>query len=160
MKTFLILITIFVLSFIFVLFVLGKYSQKSHPPGLVSGNLSKCSAAPNCVCSEYVDDADHYIKPIKNAQNSERSNIAIASATIDEMGGSIHDEQDDYLAATFTSPLFGFVDDMEIRDDQRQGVVHIRSASRVGYSDGGVNRKRLELFKKIFIQKSEQSKWE
>ena len=156
MKTFFILIPIIVVSFIFLLFALGKYSQKGHAPGLVSGSLSKCSATPNCVCSEYIDDTGHYIKPIKNPHSVELTNISIASATIQEIGGTIHNETDEYIAATFTSPLFGFVDDLEIRNDQTHGILHIRSASRVGYSDGGVNRKRIELFKKIYLRKFEK----
>jgi uncharacterized protein (DUF1499 family) len=47
-------------------------------------------------------------------------------------------------------PFLKFVDDLEIRIDSTQKVIHIRSASRVGYSDMGVNRKRTELLKKLF----------
>jgi uncharacterized protein (DUF1499 family) len=47
-----------------------------------------------------------------------------------------------YLHATFASPLFGFVDDLEAR---RKGeIIHVRSASRVGHSDFGANRRRIE----------------
>lgn len=157
MKTVFILIPVIVVSFILILFALGKYSQKGHAPGLVSGRLSKCSAKPNCVCSEYVDDIGHYIKPVKNPHSVERAALAIASATIQELGGTIQIETDDYIAATFTSPLFGFVDDLEIRNDQSQGVLHLRSASRVGYSDGGANHKRIEIFKKKYILKSDEA---
>lgn len=57
---------------------------------------------------------------------------------------------DHYLAATFTSAIFRFVDDLELRIDPRQEVIHIRSASRVGRRDGGVNRRRVEKFKAQF----------
>ena len=157
MKSFLILISIIVVAIIFLFFLLGKYSQRGFPPGLVNGSLSKCTSKPNCVCSEYIDDSDHYIKPIKNSHSIEKFDISKASATIQEMGGTIHGEADEYVAATFISPIFGFVDDFEIRTDQTHGDLHIRSASRVGYSDGGVNRKRAELFKKIYIQKVSES---
>ena len=66
------------------------------------------------------------------------------------MGGNVQVESCDYLAATFTSAIFKFVDDLEIRIDSTQEVIHIRSASRVGYSDMGVNKKRTELLKKLF----------
>ncbi|MDQ6965890.1 MAG: DUF1499 domain-containing protein, partial [Mariprofundaceae bacterium] len=56
---------------------------------------------------------------------------------------------DDYLHATFTSRLFRFVDDVELHRDAASGVVHIRSASRVGHSDFGVNRKRVEVIRKL-----------
>ncbi len=153
MKTFVILSAIVVCFLLLLLFVIGKYSQKGHAPGLVNGGLSKCSTKPNCVCSEYADDIDHYIRPIKNTPSIDIFDFSKASATIQEMGGIIHSETDQYLAATFTSRIFGFVDDLEIRTDQNHRVLHFRSASRVGYSDGGVNRKRIELFKKLYKQK-------
>jgi len=68
------------------------------------------------------------------------------------MQGSVRVESDTYIAAIFTSPLFGFVDDFEIRLDMAQKVIHIRSASRVGYSDGGANKKRTELFKRLYAE--------
>ncbi len=153
MKTFIILSAIVVCSLLLLLLVIGKYSQKGHAPGLVNGSLSKCSTKPNCVCSEYADDIDHYIRPIKNTPNIDIIDISKASATIQEMGGTIRSETDQYIAATFASRIFGFIDDLEIRTDQNQRVLHFRSASRVGYSDGGVNRKRIELFKKLYKQK-------
>ena len=156
MKTLLILISIVVVATIFLLFVLGKYSQRGHAPGLVNGSLSKCTTKPNCVCSEYIDDVYHYIKPIEKLDSIKILDISKASATIQEMGGTIHSETDKYVAATFISPIFGFVDDFEIRNDQTQGILHIRSASRMGYSDGGVNRKRAEKFKKIYFQNVEK----
>jgi uncharacterized protein (DUF1499 family) len=66
------------------------------------------------------------------------------------MGGSIQAENENYLAATFSSTIFGFVDDLELRIDPVQKVIHIRSASRVGYSDAGVNRKRIALLRKTY----------
>ena len=62
--------------------------------------------------------------------------------------------KDDYLAVTFTSSIFRFVDDLEIRIDTDQQLIHLRSASRVGRSDGGVNRKRLERLKMAFQLKT------
>lgn len=153
MKSFIILISIILLISILLLFALGKYSQTRPAPGLVSGSLSKCSATPNCVCSEYIEDISHYIKPIQHAQDDELTRISIASATIRAIGGTIHHETDEYITATFTSPLFGFVDDLEIRNDETLGILHIRSSSRVGYSDGGINRERIEIFKKNYHQK-------
>jgi len=63
------------------------------------------------------------------------------------MGGSIQAENDNYLAATFTPSIFRFVDDLEIRFDADRKMIHMRSASRVGYSDRGINKKRIERVK-------------
>jgi len=67
------------------------------------------------------------------------------------MGGIIQVEKDNYLAATFISSIFGFVDDLEIRIEPGQKTIHLRSASRVGRGDGGVNRKRVEQLKKLYL---------
>ncbi len=64
-----------------------------------------------------------------------------------EMGGKIVSRDQFYLAATFSSRLFGLVDDFEIRWAPESGLLHIRSESRTGYSDLGVNRKRVDEFK-------------
>jgi uncharacterized protein (DUF1499 family) len=65
-------------------------------------------------------------------------------------GGTIRQQQQDYLWATFTSRVFRFVDDVEFRLDAAQGVIHMRSASRAGSSDFGVNRKRIEKLRAAF----------
>jgi uncharacterized protein (DUF1499 family) len=73
--------------------------------------------------------------------------------TILELGGSIREEQGDYLRATFTSRIFRFVDDVEFRMVAAEKLIHVRSASRVGRSDLGVNRKRVERLRAAFAQK-------
>lgn len=149
MKTILIIVTVLIVLFISFFFILGKYSQKGQAPGLVKGSLSKCSAKPNCVCSEYINDANHYIEPLSNMQNIKIDKMV---SIIQEMNGVVQTAKDSYIAATFTSSIFGFVDDLEIRIDSTQGTIHFRSASRVGYGDGGVNRNRVELFKTLYQQ--------
>lgn len=72
------------------------------------------------------------------------------------MGGKIQEEQDGYLWATFTSRLFRFVDDVEFRMVSSDGIIHVRSGSRKGYSDLGVNRRRVEKLRTLFNQKKEE----
>ena len=67
-----------------------------------------------------------------------------------DMGGRIRAEETGYLAGTFTSSIFRFVDDLEVRIDSDRNTVHLRSASRVGRSDLGANRKRVERLKASF----------
>ncbi|MDX2350401.1 MAG: DUF1499 domain-containing protein [Porticoccus sp.] len=153
------LITVFVLIALAValLFILGKYSQKGQAPGLVSGSLSRCSAKPNCVCSEHIDDVGHYIEPVTNIENREMDKMPKVVSIIQNMNGVIQSDKDNYIAATFTSSIFGFVDDFEIRTDSNLGTLHFRSASRVGYGDGSVNRKRVELFKTLYRQEMDEA---
>ena len=72
-----------------------------------------------------------------------KASLEQVKAAITSTGGIITREQPYYISATYTSSIFRFVDDVEIRDSQ-DGLIHIRSASRVGYSDRGVNKKRVE----------------
>jgi len=150
MKIALIIIFILIISSIAILFILGQYSQNGQALGLVNGSLSRCSEKPNCVCSERPYDVGHYIEPVNNIQNIKMVNMAKVMSTIKKMNGNLQSAKDNYIAATFTSSIFGFVDDLEIRIDPNQGIMHFRSASRVGYGDGGVNKKRVELFKKLY----------
>ncbi len=153
MKIALITVLIIIVSSIALLFILGKHSQKGLAPGLVSGSLSRCSEKPNCVCSEYGGDVSHYIEPVTDIPNLEMHDMSKAVSIIQDMNGVVNSVEDNYISVAFTSSIFGFVDDFEIRTDPNQGLMHFRSASRVGYGDGGVNKKRVELFKKLYRKK-------
>ncbi len=73
-----------------------------------------------------------------------------AQRAVIELGGAILRVDNGYLAATFKTPLFRFVDDVELRLDGTNRVIHVRSASRVGRSDLGENRKRVAELRRLF----------
>lgn len=150
LKILLIIITSLVLLLIAALFILSYMSQSDEANGLVEGRLTRCPDTPNCICSEFVLDTVHYIEPIVISTGDAAQILIRLKTIIREMGGSIQAEKADYLAATFTSSIFRFVDDLEIRIDTEQKMIHVRSASRIGYGDGGVNRKRVEHLKNRF----------
>jgi len=110
--------------------------------GLQHGQLRPCPESPNCVCSEAGSraDSEHGVAPIPLHDGA----WGRLKATIVEQGGVIDQDDGHYLHATFTSPLFRFVDDVELRLDAAAGVIQIRSASRVGRSDLGANRQRVK----------------
>jgi uncharacterized protein (DUF1499 family) len=141
--TFLVLIGLILFAFV----ALGITSHYITPDvGMVDGKLKVCPGNPNCVCSEsYAEsDASHHIPPVKlNGTNIEVLWKLLRQAVIDQ-GGQIVREDDSYLHAEFTSSIFRFVDDLELRMDRQNGLIHLRSASRVGRSDLGANRKRIE----------------
>ncbi len=153
MKTLLIVTTVLMAALIVLLLTLRINSSTEKAPGLVAGMLARCPSSPNCVCSMYRDDSEHYIEPINIPANVALDSLSVLKDAIHVMGGNVQTEAKGYLAATFTSALFKFVDDLEITSDPAQGLIHIRSASRVGYSDMGVNRKRVEQLKQLFNQK-------
>lgn len=134
-------------------FVQGFLSRSGSAAGLDGGRLASCPDKPNCVCSEYRGDKVAYVPPVDLSAASRAMVWPIVKQTLVEMGGAVQQEQDDYLAVIFKSGLFGFVDDLEVRFDNSTQRLHIRSASRVGHSDFGVNRKRVAKFKAVLASK-------
>jgi uncharacterized protein (DUF1499 family) len=130
------------------LVILSIISRRKPALGMVEGRLRPCSDRPNCVCSEF-EDSPSYIEPLKILK-SPKNVWERAKKIIREMGGQIELEDDNYLWATFRTTVFQFIDDLELRLDEKNEVIHIRSGSRVGYSDLGANRKRIEVFRKKF----------
>jgi uncharacterized protein (DUF1499 family) len=111
--------------------------------GLKDGKLAACPGTPNCVSSQATDaehkvDAIAYFAPTAEVMEKLKSVVTnMERAEVVESGSS-------YLYAEFTSGLMGFVDDVEFYVDDAAKVIHVRSASRLGQSDLGVNRKRVE----------------
>ncbi len=129
-------IIVFIILMVFV--ALARLSQSTPRLGLQQGKLRPCPSTPNCVCSE--NDPQWMIKYTRD--DHEHVWQLFTEAVI-HMGGRVEEDHIDYLHAEFVSRVFGFVDDLEARQDEGNKVIHLRSASRMGYSDMGVNQKRL-----------------
>ena len=147
-KILLILIAVPVLIVIYFL-ILGVISKSGTALGIASEKLSPCPNKPNCVCSEYPDDHQHYVEPIQIPTDNIADLNDKIKTTVQKMGGELQNENDHYLAFTFTSKIFRYVDDVEVRIDIENNVLHIRSASRVGYSDLGANGKRVQQIREL-----------
>ncbi len=132
-----------------------------RPPylGLRNGQLAACPDSPNCVCSQ-ANDALHQIAPIPFPGDSDAAMSAIESAVKSLPRTTIVSKSvsEGYLHAEARSRLFGFVDDVEFWFDEANHVIHVRSASRVGYSDLGVNRTRVESLTQLLMQQAEVGK--
>ena len=124
------------------------WPQPKEKPKLVNGMLRLCPGTPNCVSSENTNPM-FQIAPLAFTGSPEQV-WATLKIVIKEQGGTVHDEGKEYLWSTFTVPLFGFVDDVEFRLSATEGVIHVRSASRLGISDLGVNRGRVEQLRTAF----------
>ena len=133
-----------ILIIIIALFVMGKKTHNGTAIGLVDGMLAPCSGKPNCVNSE-VGTPDKF----KTAPLSV-SRLASVEAAVLSLGGEITRSQEGYMSAEFTSGIFKFVDDVETRLDGDR--VQIRSASRIGYSDRGVNKARVAAIRAALNQ--------
>ncbi len=124
--------------------VLALGSHRVHPPGgLELGRLRPCPGTANCVCSESGTPPEHAVAPFALAGAPEAAWVRLRAVII-EAGGHIERETDEYVWATFRTPVFRFVDDVELRLDHSAGLIQIRSASRVGHFDLGMNRRRVE----------------
>ena len=146
MKTVLFSVAALVLLGFIVLIVMAIMSQKVPKTlGLKDGKLAPCPESPNCVCSEQVQSSDkkHFIQPIQ----ADKALWAKFKTIIQEQGAEIITDDGNYVHATFSTPVFHYVDDVELRFDEAAGLIHVRSASRMGRSDFGVNRARVEKLK-------------
>jgi uncharacterized protein (DUF1499 family) len=120
--------------------------------GARDGRLAPCRRTPNCVSSQADPaDAEHRIAPIPFKGSTVEAMVAAKRAIESMARASIVREEPSgaffYLYAEFRSKLLGFVDDVELLFDEQAGVFHVRSASRLGRRDFGVNRKRVEALR-------------
>ena len=106
--------------------------------GVKDGKLAPCPGTPNCVSSQS-EDAQFKIDPLPPVTIADLKTIV---ANMERT--TIIEETDNYLYAEFKSKLMGYVDDVEFYLDPDANVIQVRSASRLGQSDLGVNRKRIE----------------
>jgi uncharacterized protein (DUF1499 family) len=120
--------------------------------GVTGGQLRDCPPSPNCVCSDASRDSQRVdafrlAKPPTEAWVSLRESVAALPRTriITDTGA--------YLHAECRSALLGFVDDLELQLRADAGVIAVRSASRIGYSDLGVNRERVRALRRELVQR-------
>jgi uncharacterized protein (DUF1499 family) len=114
--------------------------------GVQSGKLAACPGTPNCVNSQSLD-AQSKIAPLAYNSSSVEAMAKLKTVIGDMEKTKIITETNNYLYAEFTSKLMGFVDDVEFLVDDDAKVIQVRSASRLGESDLGVNRKRIETIR-------------
>jgi len=124
----------------------GCHGARPASLGVRQGRLAPCPASPNCV-SSLADDETHRIAPLPFAGTAAAAIERLARTVRTLPRASVITATDDYLHAEFRSAVFRFVDDVEFLADESAGVIHIRSASRVGTSDLGVNRRRVETIR-------------
>jgi uncharacterized protein (DUF1499 family) len=135
---------------ILIAFLFGVVGCAGTAPqlGVTNGELTPCASTPNCVSSQ-AKDADHFVEPIV-VPASVDATAAIVSAIKNMSGWDIILVEGGYIRVEFVSKIFRFVDDVEFSYEQNGSsdtTIHIRSASRVGYSDMGVNKERVEALR-------------
>ena len=137
------------LLLVLVVAVIGCRMSHSPTLGVRSGRLLPCPRSPNCVCSQDPDPAHQvdpfaFIGPGANAWERLRACVEAEPRT------RIIESSPGYLRVEFRSLLFRFVDDVEFNLEPTAQLIHVRSASRVGYSDLGANRQRIGRLRQAF----------
>ena len=119
--------------------------------GLGEHGLQPCPDRPNCVTSLNGGDT-HSVSPILYLSGREAAREKIRRIVSEMKRTRIITDQPGYLHVVFTSRVMRFKDDVEFWFPEKGNSIHIRSASRVGYSDLGVNRKRVEEIRNRFLR--------
>jgi uncharacterized protein (DUF1499 family) len=123
-----------------------------RPPanlGVTEGRLAPCPGSPNCVSSQAGEESRR-VEPLRYQSEPGPARDRLLAMLNGMERVRIIQADADYIHAEFTSAVFGFVDDVEFQFDP-SGFIQIRSASRTGYYDFGVNRERVETIRQRFI---------
>src|SRR5512147_2768168 len=110
--------------------------------------LPPCPSSPNCVSTQATDDG-HAIAPLRYKKPRAEAKEALKAAIATLPRVKLVEEDESYLHYEFTSLLLRFVDDVEFLFDDETKTIHFRSASRTGYGDLGVNRRRMEKIRDL-----------
>jgi uncharacterized protein (DUF1499 family) len=115
--------------------------------GITDGRLAPCPDSPNCVSSR-ADDPPHAIAPYRFTDSPAEAFERLRNVVAAQRGAKLISAGDNYLHFEFTSRLCGYLDDVEFQLDPERREIHFRSASRLGYGDLGVNRRRMESIRR------------
>lgn len=132
---------------VWLVVVVANQFTRSAAGGVVDGRLAPCPVSPNCV-SSFAEDPEHAIAPLDVKGNSSDAIRSKLKTALSKMSGvKIVEEDGNYLHAEARTRFLRFVDDLELLIDPERGLVQVRSASRIGVSDLGANRRRVEALR-------------
>jgi uncharacterized protein (DUF1499 family) len=121
----------------------GLFAGSTPDLGVQDGQLTPCPDSPNCVVSQGAD-LDHEIAPIRYQGDRDTARAALLKVLTVVPNTTVIEQRDDYIRTESASKLLGFIDDGEFYLPAEDNVIEVRSAARLGESDLGVNRRRLE----------------
>lgn len=120
--------------------------------GLTDGELMPCPSSPNCVSTQASpEDVEHYAEPIVYTGDRMKTQLLIESFILNNGNAHLVSSKLGYVHFEVKSPLVGYIDDVEFYLPAADSVVHVRSASRVGYSDFGTNRERVRQIQSLLV---------
>jgi uncharacterized protein (DUF1499 family) len=134
---------------LFTMMMVGCSTCRPLNLGISDGKLSPCPDSPNCVSSQS-SDKRRFIEPVRYEGTEEKAMERLIEVIQGMKRCRLATMEDHYIHAEFTSAFFRFVDDVEFYFDSEAKIIHMRSASRIGYYDFGVNRQRMEKVRSLF----------
>ncbi len=134
-----------------VCLAVGCSGSRPDTLGVTDSRLAACPPTPNCVCSDD-RDSGHRIEPYGLATDPKAAWNALQDVLSSTTRIRIVTQTADYIHAEATSLVFRFVDDAEFHLRSEEGIIAVRSASRLGSSDFGVNRRRIERLRDHLIE--------
>lgn len=126
--------------------LIGCHGTRPANLGVRDGMLAPCPSTPNCVSSQAPDE-QHRIAPLPFTGQALEAMVRLKDIVRSLPRTAIITDSGSYLHVEFTSAIFRFVDDVEFLADDAAKAIHVRSASRLGQSDLGANRKRIEAIR-------------
>lgn len=127
--------------------------ERPNNLGVREGRLTACPASPNCVSSQAADDR-HQIAPLVFRDDPEAAFMRLQRILGQRSDTTILTALPDYLRVELRTVLF--VDDGEFLLDRAGRTIQVRSASRLGHSDLGKNRRRMEEIRRAFSQEEKR----
>ncbi len=140
---------------VLLLFAMPLFACAGSRPsnlGVDAGRLAPCPSSPNCVSSD-TDEPSHRVEPLRLTGAPDDAWRVVGEVLAETPRTRVVTATGDYLHAECRSALFGFVDDLELHLRPDDSVIAVRSASRLGYSDMGVNRRRVEALRSALSER-------
>ncbi|MCS5421221.1 MULTISPECIES: DUF1499 domain-containing protein [Psychrilyobacter] len=136
-----------------LLLLVGCASAPKKETGIIKGKFYPCPSSPNCVSSMAPEGDPHYIEPILYNNITRELAVAKIIMILETLKNTtVVEYRDEYIRAEVRSSFFKFIDDVEFYFPKEKKIIHVRSLARSGYSDFGVNRKRMEKIRVKFYE--------
>ncbi len=148
-KLLIIVIVVLAGGFFLLRWLLPAISPRPDGLGVINGRLSPCPDSPNCV-STFSNGEEHGMDSLAYDGETSNAHHQIINIINQMPNTTIINTDSDYIYAEFRTPLLNLIDDVEFYFDSENGLIHFRSASRLGYSDLGVNRERMNVIIEAF----------
>lgn len=136
-------------AFVLLRWLIARASPMPDNLGVSNGRLTPCPDSPNCVATQ-ATDALHAIEPIAYDGDTAVAHATLLAILQADPSYTIITNTPTYIQAEARTAVWHFVDDVEFYFDEPAGLIHFRSASRLGYGDAGANRQRMEKVRAAF----------